>query len=159
MSHSLALAELGAVISFFRSPFFHLLKVSFINDFRVMFSKPILSRGQSSFLATLSFSLYPILTRTGYGLRKHRWHFPSRSQVRNDNKFSISWHRRNKRGHSSNSKYIPLPELSYRVYISGFIQRWRCQNGKLWKQHSTSNLFILFSFLFPFHLPWPYHII
>ena len=113
-----------------------------------MFSKPILSRGQSSFPATLSLSLYHILTRTGYGLRKHRWHFPSRSQVRNDNEFSISWHRRNKRGHSSNSKYIPLPELSYRVYVSGFIQRWRCQNGKLWKQHSTSNLFVLFSFLF-----------
>ena len=70
------------------------------------------------------------------------------SQVR---KNSISpdtevWHPRNKRGHSSN---LPLPELWYRVYY-GFIQRSRCQNGKLWQQCSTCYLFVVFSFLFHF---------
>ena len=72
----------------------------------------------------------------------------SRFQVRKDNEFSISLHPRNKRGHSSKSQNIPLPELWYSVYVSGIIQRSRCQNGKLWQQHSTSNLFVLFAFLF-----------
>ena len=80
--------------------------------------------------------------QTYYGL--------SRFQVRKDNEFSISLHPRNKRGHSSKSQNIPLPELWYSVYVSGIIQRSRCQNGKLWQQHSTSNLFVLFAFLLSF---------
>ena len=59
-------------------------------------------------------SYYPTLrpnSRTAYGLQKHSWTIPSWSQIRKDNEFSISWHRRNERGHSSNSQYIPHPEL------------------------------------------------
>ena len=46
----------------------------------------------------------------------------------------------------SNPQNIPHPELWYRVYASGFIQR---QSGKLWQQCSTGYLFVVFSFLFP----------
>ena len=122
-----------------------------------MFSKPILSRGQSLGPATI----HPT-SRTGYGLQKHSYRRQissgCRSQVRKDNnESSISWHPRNTRGQSSNSQNIPLPELWYRVYASGFIQRTWCQNGKLWQQRPTSNLFVVFPFFFSSpHLTRPF---
>ena len=100
-------------------------------------------------------TLYP--RQIEYGRRKHSYRCRQRdlsgcrSQVRNANEFSISSdtkfrNPRNKRGHSSNSQNIPLPELWYRVY--GFTQRSRCHNGKLWKQYSTSYLFVCFPLTF-----------
>ena len=98
-------------------------------------------------LATL-----PLISQTGYGRQKHSYRrqvlYGCRPQSRKGNEFS------------RHSRNIPLPELWSCVYE--FVQRSRCQNGKLWQRCYTSYLFVGFLSFSPSlrsHLTWQYYIV